>query len=270
MAEQLRLDQILRYCAAVDRDEPFLPSRARVVDGPRHQLLAGAGLSLDQNRHRVRRDPPGEQNDAPHLRAAMDDLVEGGRLLRRQPGAQTFQLPVRLPQQIGEKVSRDVEGDGDLAHTVILRRLDDRCLEARLGQDDPHRGHGRRAGAQMERKRGVRAAGRARPFAGADRGWVDLAEGRGAGEPLVQQVETDPARAPFEPIEVTSRLVAIRGEQEGRIERTVLHGLGHRPDTVRVFLRRFQVRMADPTDQDATHRRPPFPIPQPIRPPQPL
>ena len=51
MAEELALEQVLVERRAVDGHEPLAPSRAVVVDGARHQLLAGPRLALDQHAH---------------------------------------------------------------------------------------------------------------------------------------------------------------------------------------------------------------------------
>ena len=45
VAEQLGLEQRLRDRAAVDRDEALRAARAVVMNGPRHDLFAGAGLA---------------------------------------------------------------------------------------------------------------------------------------------------------------------------------------------------------------------------------
>ncbi len=50
MAEELRLQQGLGDRAAVQRDEPMRSPSAVVVNRPRDDLLAGPGLSGDENR----------------------------------------------------------------------------------------------------------------------------------------------------------------------------------------------------------------------------
>src|SRR5205814_8736828 len=52
MAEELALEERLRQRRTVDGDEGLAGPRARRVDAARHQLLAGAGLALDQDRDR--------------------------------------------------------------------------------------------------------------------------------------------------------------------------------------------------------------------------
>src|SRR2546430_1946712 len=48
VAEQLRLQQVLRHGAAVDGDERLVAARAATMDGARQQLLAAAALAGDQ------------------------------------------------------------------------------------------------------------------------------------------------------------------------------------------------------------------------------
>src|SRR3989449_4829584 len=50
VAEDLRLDLRVRFRAAVDGDERLLASGTQLMDRPGHQLLAGAGLALDEDR----------------------------------------------------------------------------------------------------------------------------------------------------------------------------------------------------------------------------
>ena len=49
MAEELALEQRLGKRGAVDRDERSLCTLTRAVDAARHELLAGAGLALDEH-----------------------------------------------------------------------------------------------------------------------------------------------------------------------------------------------------------------------------
>ena len=50
MTEQLAFQQILVQSRAVDFDVRALLARAHLMDGMRHQLLAGAALTADQHR----------------------------------------------------------------------------------------------------------------------------------------------------------------------------------------------------------------------------
>ena len=58
VAEELALEQLARDRGAVDRDERARRARrARLVDGARDQLLAGAGLAGDEHGRVGRRHP---------------------------------------------------------------------------------------------------------------------------------------------------------------------------------------------------------------------
>src|SRR5436190_1038692 len=52
MAKELGLDQGVRYRAAVDGDKRLLASGAQLMDRPSDELLASAGLALDEDRER--------------------------------------------------------------------------------------------------------------------------------------------------------------------------------------------------------------------------
>ena len=52
IAKEFRLDQGVRYRAAVDGDKRLLASSAQLMDGPGDELLASAGLALDEDRER--------------------------------------------------------------------------------------------------------------------------------------------------------------------------------------------------------------------------
>ena len=56
VAEELGLGQRLGNGGGVEGDEPLIGARAVVVNGPRDQLLAGAGLALNQHGAVHRRD----------------------------------------------------------------------------------------------------------------------------------------------------------------------------------------------------------------------
>src|SRR5262245_7622650 len=48
-AEELRFEQLLGDCGAVDRDERTVAAHTGEMDGPREQLLADARLAMDQH-----------------------------------------------------------------------------------------------------------------------------------------------------------------------------------------------------------------------------
>ena len=74
--EQLRLDQRRRHRRAVEHDErPRRPPRAR-VQRPRHPLLAGAGLALDQDRRVGRRHALEQREQLAHRHRAAEQPLE--------------------------------------------------------------------------------------------------------------------------------------------------------------------------------------------------
>src|SRR5207245_9459169 len=64
-AEELRLDQGVRYRAAVDSDKRLLSPGTQVMDRPSDELLASAGLALDEN----------SQRGVGHLLDLLDNLL---------------------------------------------------------------------------------------------------------------------------------------------------------------------------------------------------
>ncbi len=79
VAEQDRLHEIVGDRAAIDRDEGLGAPVALAVDGARDQLLADAGLALDQHRDVRRRGLLGAAQHGKHLWAAGDDVLERQR-----------------------------------------------------------------------------------------------------------------------------------------------------------------------------------------------
>jgi hypothetical protein len=79
VAEQRRLDEVLRDRAAVDRDERLRAALARAVNGARDQLLADAGFALDQHRDQRGRGLLGHAQHVLHPRVACDDVAKRKR-----------------------------------------------------------------------------------------------------------------------------------------------------------------------------------------------
>ena len=142
VAEELALHEPRRDRAAVDLHQWPRAAHAQVVDGPRDQLLAGAGLAGDQDGGVGRRDllDPAQHRQqrlaaAHHLGEvvlAVDLLLQVGVLVL-QPRRQRPDLLV------GQHV---LDGDGDLAGHLLQER------DVGLGVlADPRAGHGQRADA---------------------------------------------------------------------------------------------------------------------------
>ena len=121
VAEHLAFQQPRGNGGAVELDESALPPRAQVVDGPRHQLLAGPGLAVDQHRgiggrHRLHLLEDGLQ------RAALpDDFLEA--IVRADF---VFQIDLFLRQ------ARIQLFDALVGHRILQR---DRHLAGRLREE---------------------------------------------------------------------------------------------------------------------------------------
>ena len=128
VAEELALDEILRDGRAVDLDERPVGPGALAIDGPRHQLLAGAAFTLDEHRGLGSGDFTDEVAKALHGRTAPQQFGTGrlGRIALAE-------VPVDL-DELGELLGL-LEGDVDL---VGRERLDE-VVEGPV----PHAGHGR-------------------------------------------------------------------------------------------------------------------------------
>ena len=74
VAKQLRFEQRLGNCGAVQHDEGPGRPQAEPMQGPRHQLLAGTGLALDQDSGGARRDQPHQPGHLAHGPAFADQL----------------------------------------------------------------------------------------------------------------------------------------------------------------------------------------------------
>ena len=75
----VELDEVFRDRAAVHRDERLGAALARAMDGARDQLLADAGLALDQHRDERGGRLLGGAQHGLHARIARHDVLEGER-----------------------------------------------------------------------------------------------------------------------------------------------------------------------------------------------
>ena len=82
VAEQFRFDQVLGDRRHIQRHEVLLAAHGVAVQGPGHQLLAGARLAVDQHRHVGVAEPADGAEHLLHGRRLADDL--GGRFRRRR------------------------------------------------------------------------------------------------------------------------------------------------------------------------------------------
>ena len=139
VAEQLGFEQRLRDRRAVDLDERHVALRAAVVDGARHELLAGTGLAGDEDGALGFRDPLGAENDLLHHPAPADDAVVIELLVALAAqiailGAQL--LMVERPADHDEELV-DLERLLEIVECPELHRLD-RALDRRVRSHHQH------------------------------------------------------------------------------------------------------------------------------------
>jgi hypothetical protein len=87
VAEELRVDQLRGDRAAVHAAERAVLERRRFVDGTRDDLLAGAGLSEQEDRDVAARDEAGAGHDGRKPGVAADQpLIAGTRIRAHEIG----------------------------------------------------------------------------------------------------------------------------------------------------------------------------------------
>ena len=96
VAEELGLGEPLGNGRRVERDELLIAPRAVVVNRPRDQLLAGAGLALDQHGAVHRRDELERREDLLHRRALPDDVVEAEAVVQLRAQLRVLLAQARL------------------------------------------------------------------------------------------------------------------------------------------------------------------------------
>ena len=140
----------LRQGRAVDRDEGTLRPRRRFVDGPRQQLLAGAGLAQQQHGgDRWRRLHHGLHGPAPGQRLPDQALLLLGSQLLAQRAVLLHQRP--FLQRLGHRPHHVGALDrlGDEVVGALLHRLD-RVLHRPVGGHQDGLGLRRHAPAGLE------------------------------------------------------------------------------------------------------------------------
>ena len=175
VAEELALEQRLRDGGAVLDEQGSVPPRTAAVDGARDQLLARAGLALDQHRDRTPRRPVDEREQRPQARRGPDEkvLVGGAARDRRQLGAAGIHAREhRAPERLAHEHGQLLDVARMLGHVVggpELHGRDGELLRARPGgHDDRHL-----AAHRPQRADDVRVLGVGEPEIGhhaADRG----------------------------------------------------------------------------------------------------
>jgi hypothetical protein len=138
MAEQLGFRQRFGDCRGVERDEPLVGARAVVVNRPGDELLARAGLTVNQHRAVEGGHQLQCLEDLAHRRTLADDIVEAITVL--QLGTQ---FGVFLPQPL--LVDADAENPRQLTQLkgfdqeverIALDRRDGLVDAAKSGHHD--------------------------------------------------------------------------------------------------------------------------------------
>ena len=140
MAEQFAFEQHFGDGRAIHGDERFIGARAVLIQGAGDQLLAGAGLAPNENRHRFGRHPSDFLADFLHDAAVADDGFAGGSGLA----------------EIHWLAHQSRAGDGFGGHfeqVFHLERLDQVFERATFGRLD-HRFGGAESGHEHERQSG--------------------------------------------------------------------------------------------------------------------
>ena len=143
--EQLTLEQLVGQRSTVDRNERAFAVARVVVDRPRNQLLARAGLARDHHRAAGGGHAPDQLEDRRHLVAAADQSFELEVALQLGPEVAVFQLEVLvfrdqplLFQRLADHALHLVQIEGllDVVGGPGVERLDRGLLGPERGHQD--------------------------------------------------------------------------------------------------------------------------------------
>jgi len=146
VAEELGFHQRFGDRPAVDRNERQQSTRRRIVDRPRDQFLAAAGLTVDRHRGHAVRQPLDHRSQLPHGRRLAAQPVDAARplLLRRRAGGRRAgqRRPDQQPELIQiDRLGQVIEGAGlQGGHRVLGAAVggDHRDRRVAAGADLPH------------------------------------------------------------------------------------------------------------------------------------
>jgi len=125
VAKELRLEQVHRNGAGIDRDESFVSPRRSCMDAFRDDFLAGTAFARDQHGRTRRRDLSDQVEYRQHFFALTDDVWEVVALLKR-----ALEMNIFLAQTAtfnGERHLGDQLVVGPWLGDVILRAIFERC-----------------------------------------------------------------------------------------------------------------------------------------------
>ena len=137
MAEELTLQQVLRYGRAVDGDEAAFPARAEVVDGAREEFLAGPAFAEYQHRDVRRRNLLDRPAQAKRRFVGGDDALDRG-LLGERGKAAVLGLEHRNPEGAIDDQLQDVDVNRLLVEVVgaVANRVQGVVAIRVTGHDD--------------------------------------------------------------------------------------------------------------------------------------
>ena len=144
VAEQIRLDQIFRHRAAIDRNERLRPPLAGAVDRARDELLADAGFAGDQYRDARGRCLLRHAQRRLHGGALGDDVLEAERAGAAVLDAVEFAFERAGVERVAQAHLQPLGADR-LDHEIDrarAHRRDDVVDAAMRGLDDDRRGDG--------------------------------------------------------------------------------------------------------------------------------
>src|SRR5262249_641425 len=126
VAEQLGFEERRRDRAAIEHDERPARTRARVVDGLRGALLAGAGLAFDEHRRFARGDLLELREHLAHCGAGADEATEAAPLRRADLGELGLDLDADL--RVAER-ERGATGDDRIEQADVAQEGSVAALE---------------------------------------------------------------------------------------------------------------------------------------------
>ncbi len=140
VAEEVRLQEVVRERPGVDDDEGLVRARGVGVDGLGHQLLARSALADHEDGRARGRGLRDQAEHLLHARALAHDLGEAGLVLERAPQVAVLVLEPPLLQPVAQDVQHlfVLEGLGDVVEGALLHGLDGRLHGGESGdhQDD--------------------------------------------------------------------------------------------------------------------------------------
>src|SRR6185437_15525432 len=101
MSEEFGFEQRFRNRRAVQRNKRPRRTRAKPMNGPRHQFLSGAGRPLNQDRGMVRSNQADTPADLQHCRMVADKLREPARYIHRMGGRRRKSAAFRSSFTVG-------------------------------------------------------------------------------------------------------------------------------------------------------------------------